>query len=108
MVVLSLWRREEEAAPPAALEGGVVSLATASAAMNLALYGEPPAGIRPDAYFLAVSGCFFTGVAQLGAAVWALSGPRGRHGTGRKLLYASLGPLAAAAGLTVATSLLGQ
>jgi hypothetical protein len=77
----------------AAFEGGVVGLATASAAMTLAVC-EPPAGIHPDAYFLAVSGCFFTGVAQLGAAVWAL--------------YASLGPLAAAVGLSVASSLLGQ
>ncbi|PUZ58010.1 hypothetical protein GQ55_5G475900 [Panicum hallii var. hallii] len=88
----------------AALEGGVVGLATASAAMTLAVC-EPPAGIHPDAYFLAVSGCFFTGVAQL---AWALSGTGGRHGTGRKLLYASLGPLAAAVGLSVASSLLGQ
>ncbi|CAL4951533.1 unnamed protein product [Urochloa decumbens] len=111
------WRRQEAAAIaalklrealPAAVDSGVAGLATASAAITLAVCKRPPAGIHPDTYFLAVSGCFFIGVAQLGAAVWAsIRRRRRRHAAGMKklLVYASLCPLAAAVGLSVASLL---
>lgn len=97
MVVLGrAWLVFEEEA----LELG---LATASVAISLAVC-EPPAGIHSDAYFVAVSGCFFTGVTV--AQLAALSGPRRRLlDAGRmRLMYAySLCPLAA--GLAVASLL---
>ncbi|KAF8705013.1 hypothetical protein HU200_031268 [Digitaria exilis] len=117
MVLGNTWQGEKEAAATAAAalklhqelaagrldEGGVLGLVTASAAINLAVC-KPPAWIHSDTYFLAVSGFFFVGVAQLGAAVWAQRGHRGRHGTGRNFMYAScLGQLAAATCLSVAS-----
>ncbi|KAL6626734.1 hypothetical protein ACP70R_030460 [Stipagrostis hirtigluma subsp. patula] len=94
---------------PAAL--GLAGLATCSAAITCLVVSKPSPPVLKgnDAYyyFLALSGLFYAGVAELGAAVWVLTDPRGgRIAAGKKLLCASLAPLAAAAALS-ATALLG-
>ncbi|KAL6626728.1 hypothetical protein ACP70R_030454 [Stipagrostis hirtigluma subsp. patula] len=95
---------------PAAL--GLAGLATCSAAITcLAVSSKPSPPVLKgnDAcyYFLTLSGLFYAGVAELGAAVWVLTDPRGGHiAAEKKLLCASLVPLAAAAALS-ATAVLG-
>ncbi|CAL4958129.1 unnamed protein product [Urochloa decumbens] len=87
---------------------GLAGLGTASTALTLAVYGTPPGPEGNTSYYLALSAVFYAGVAEIGAAVWWMSDPTcsRRIAAGRKLLYASLVPLAAAGGgLAVATLL---
>ncbi|RCV24620.1 hypothetical protein SETIT_5G100400v2 [Setaria italica] len=90
---------------PAAL--GLAGLATASSAITAAMSKPPPAlqGTNGSYYLLALSGLFYAGIAELGGAVWVMADPRARAAVGRRLVYASLAPLAAAAGLAAATLL---
>ncbi|XP_062208336.1 uncharacterized protein LOC133909800 [Phragmites australis] len=98
------WQ-EEEADGSAELRirlGGLVGLATASMAITLAVR-EPPPGVHKNAYLLAITGPFFAGVAEVMAAVWVSNNPRA---AGRKLMYASVGPLAVVVGLSAASLML--
>jgi hypothetical protein len=71
-------------------------LAASTAVMLLAALGDkqPPPGVvgsNDTAFFLAVSGAFFAGVAQVAASVSAGDGGSGRpRDAARKLVYASL------------------
>jgi hypothetical protein len=82
-------------------------LATASLAINLAATRGPPSCFGDSAwyYHLALVGSFLSGVAQVGAAVWVADDPRGRHAIGKKIVYASIAPLAIAVSLTGAALL---
>lgn len=86
---------------------GVAGLATASMAitvMSAAPLQGPATNGNSYYYLLALSGVFYAGVAELAAAVWVMSDPRARAAAaGRRLVYASLVPLTAAAGPAVAT-----
>ncbi|KAL6626733.1 hypothetical protein ACP70R_030459 [Stipagrostis hirtigluma subsp. patula] len=109
MSQLGSSRKEAEvdgtaATASAAMGGGLVGLATASMAVTLAAR-EPPPGLDKTAYFLALAGAFYAGVAEVVTAVWVWNDPRGRRGAGRKMMYASAGPLAVAVGLSVASLL---
>ncbi|CAO2204654.1 unnamed protein product [Urochloa humidicola] len=87
---------------------GLVGLATASVAISaLAAVRDPPPGIDKNAYFLALTGAFFAGVAEVIAAVSvSTSNTNNRRAAGRKLLmYASAAPLAVAVGLSAASLL---
>lgn len=106
------WREEGGAAaaePPrqqAVFEAGVLGLAVVSAAIALAAARQPPPWLDRDAYFVALSGVCFVGVAQVTASVWATTGGR-RATAGRKLLRAStVALLGVAAGLELASLLL--
>ncbi|CAO2198958.1 unnamed protein product [Urochloa humidicola] len=106
MIMSHLARQERPAAAVASTPAmiGLAGLGTASTAVTLAV-SDPPPGLEGNAYYyLTLSGVFYAGVAELGAAVWCMSDPYShRIAAGRKLLYASLVPLAAAGGLAVAT-----
>ena len=66
----------------------------------------PPAvGLHSNAYSIALSGAFLAGMAGVLAAVWVSSNPSARRAAGRKLTYASVGPLAVVAGLLLASLL---
>ncbi|KAL6626727.1 hypothetical protein ACP70R_030453 [Stipagrostis hirtigluma subsp. patula] len=109
MAQLGSSRKEAEddgtaAAASAAMVGGLVGLATTSMAVVLAAR-QPPPRLDKTAYFLALAGAFYAGVAEVVTAVWVSNDPRGRRGVGRKLMYASVGPLAVAVGLSVASLL---
>ena len=82
-------------------------LATASLAINLAATRGPPSCFGDSAwyYHLALVGSFLSGVAQVAAAVWVADDPRGRHAIGKKIVYASIAPLAIAVSLTGAALL---
>ncbi|KAL6626730.1 hypothetical protein ACP70R_030456 [Stipagrostis hirtigluma subsp. patula] len=100
----STWQEEEEHGGAVLCQGGLVGLATASMAVTLAVR-EPPPGLERNAYFVAVAGSFFAGVAEVVTAIWLSNNLRGRHGAGRKLMHASIGPLAVAVGLSAASLL---
>ncbi|CAL4965209.1 unnamed protein product [Urochloa decumbens] len=88
---------------------GLAGLVTASTALTTLAVSDTPPGLEAGSpsYYLALSGVFYAGVAELGAAVWWMSDPAcsRRIAAGRKLLYASLVPLAAAGGLAVVATL---
>ena len=105
---------------PAGAALGVAGLATASTAITCMAISQssssaPPAVLHQQGnddddyssccYLLALSGLFYTGVAELGAAVWVMAEPRGRLAAGRKIVYASLVPLTAAVGLLAVATL---
>ena len=102
---------------PAGAALGAAGLATASTAITCMAISEqssdPPAAAlfqqgNDDSsccYLLALSGLFYSGIAELGAAVWVMAEPRGRLAAGRKIVYASLVPLTAAVGLLAAATL---
>ena len=54
----------------AAVVGGLLGLAMATAAVTMAV-SEPPPWLRSDAYLAAVAGAFLAGVALVAASVWA-------------------------------------
>ncbi|CAO2209020.1 unnamed protein product [Urochloa humidicola] len=108
-----VWQEEDEA-PMAMGAGaklglaGLLGIATSSVASTLAVRDPPPGLVDENAYFLAVAGAFFAGVAGIFAAVFiSNNNPRGRRAAGRKqlIMYASLGPLAAVVGLLAASLL---
>ncbi|XP_066313887.1 uncharacterized protein [Miscanthus floridulus] len=102
---------------PAGAALGAAGLATASTAITCMAISEqssdpPPAALFQQGnddssccYLLALSGLFYSGIAELGAAVWVMAEPRGRVVAGRRLVYASLVPLTAAVGLLAAATL---
>ncbi|KAL6626735.1 hypothetical protein ACP70R_030461 [Stipagrostis hirtigluma subsp. patula] len=82
----------------------VRGLCAAAMAITLAVL-EPSPGLDNNTYYIALAGAFFAGVAGVIAAVWVADDPAGRHLAGRRLVYASIVPLAVAAGLSVASVL---
>ncbi|CAO2204661.1 unnamed protein product [Urochloa humidicola] len=100
---------EEEEAPMDAgaqlLQAGLLGIVTCAMAVTLAVR-EPPPGVDKNAYFLAVAGAFFAGMAGVAAAVCASNNPRSRRAAGRKLMHASFCPLAVVTGLSAASLLL--
>ncbi|OEL19180.1 hypothetical protein BAE44_0019800 [Dichanthelium oligosanthes] len=110
------WRDEEEAGGGAAAtelhhqavsEAGMLGLAVASAAIALVV-SEPPPWLHWDAYFVALSGPFFVGVAQVAASVVrATTGGARRAARTSKVVYASaVALLGVAAGLALASLLI--
>ncbi|CAO2209022.1 unnamed protein product [Urochloa humidicola] len=104
-------REEEEEVPMDAgaqlLQAGLLGIVTCAMAVTLAVREPPPGLVDKNAYFLAIAGAFFAGMAGVVAAVCASNNPRARRGAGRKLmLYASVGPLAVVIGLSAASLLL--
>ncbi|CAL4965179.1 unnamed protein product [Urochloa decumbens] len=96
----SIRREEEEEAPMDAgaqlRQAGLLGIVTCATAITLAVRDLPP-GLDKNAYFLAVAGAFFAGVAGILAAAARASNnprPRGRRAAGRKqlIMYASLCP----------------
>ncbi|CAO2193619.1 unnamed protein product [Urochloa humidicola] len=83
----------------------LLGIVTCAMAVTLAVR-DPPPGLDKNAYFLAIAGAFFAGIVEVITAVFiSNNNPRGRRATGRKLMYAFLGPLAVAVGLSVASLL---
>ncbi|KAL5226517.1 hypothetical protein ABZP36_014782 [Zizania latifolia] len=80
------------ATPNIAAALGALGVATTSMAITLAATYQPPPGGLGDqtCVVLALSGAFFTGIAQVGASVWVSADPRGRRAAGYKFLYASV------------------
>ncbi|RLM91474.1 hypothetical protein C2845_PM08G05390 [Panicum miliaceum] len=92
-------------APACFQASALAGLATTSMAVTLAVR-EPPPGLDKNTYLLAVAGAFFAGVAEvITAAVCVSNNPRARCAAGKKLMYASVAPLAAVIGLSVASLL---
>jgi hypothetical protein len=102
---------------PAGAALGAAGLATVSTAITCMAISKqssdpPPAALCQQGnddssccYLLALSGLFYSGIAELGAAVWVMAEPRGRVVAGRRLVYASLVPLTAVVGLLAAATL---
>ena len=98
---------------PAGAALGVAGLATASTAITTCMAissqpSDPPAAVDDSSrcyLLLALSGLFYAGIAELGAAVWVMAEPRGRVVAGRRLVYASFVPLTAAVVLLAAATL---
>ncbi|CAO2185608.1 unnamed protein product [Urochloa humidicola] len=88
-------------------QAGVLGIVTCAMAFSLAVRDDPPPRLDKDAYFLALSGAFFAGVAEIITAVFiSNNNPPARHAAGRKLVYASVGSLAVVVGLSAASFLL--
>ncbi|CAO2198949.1 unnamed protein product [Urochloa humidicola] len=106
-------RREEEVQVPMVAGSdelslpGLLGIVTCSMAITLAVR-EPPPGLDKTTYLLAIAGTFFAGVAGVVAAAVCASNnnPRTRRAAGRKLVRASVGPLAVIIGLSAASLLL--
>ncbi|KAF8662893.1 hypothetical protein HU200_055475 [Digitaria exilis] len=87
-------------------QAGLLGIVTSSMAVTLAVR-DPPAGLNTNAYYLALTGAFFGGVAGITAAACLSNNPRARTSAGRKLMWASVvGSLAVVVGLSAAASLL--
>ncbi|CAL4951458.1 unnamed protein product [Urochloa decumbens] len=107
--VMDIIRREKapmDAGPHQLRQAGLLGIVTCAMAVALAVR-DPPPGLDKNAYFLAVAGAFFAGVAGILAAVRraANNNPRARRAAGRKLMFASVGPFAVAVGLSAASLL---
>ncbi|CAO2185602.1 unnamed protein product [Urochloa humidicola] len=93
--VMDMIRREEEEAPMDAAaqlrQAGLLGILTCAMAVTLAMR-DPPPGLDKNAYFLAIAGAFFAGVAEVITAVFiSNNSPPARRGAGRKLImYASV------------------
>ncbi|CAO2185604.1 unnamed protein product [Urochloa humidicola] len=102
-------RREEEFPMDADAQlrhAGLLGIVTCAMAVTLAVRDTPP-GLDKNAYFLAIAGAFFAGVAGILVAVRASNkNPRARRAAGRKLMRASLCPFAVVIGLSAASFLL--
>ncbi|CAL4951483.1 unnamed protein product [Urochloa decumbens] len=116
-MVLSNTRREaaeaaaDELRQEASFKGGgrgLVGLATASVAISALAVRDPPPGIDRNAYFLALTGAFFAGVAEVIVAVSVSSStnnPGVHRAAGRKLMYyASVAPLAVAVAVALSAA----
>ncbi|CAO2174590.1 unnamed protein product [Urochloa humidicola] len=89
-------------------QAGVLGIVTCAMAFSLAVpVRDPPPGLDKNAYFLAISGAFFAGVAEVITSVFiSNNNSRGRRAAGRKLImYASVGSLTVIIGLSAASLL---